>query len=97
MSRAPGTRRRSWPRLRPVLFNPVLVENYQDCKKAKPVWLLAAEERTAGDPQLAPVTEVAGGTRVFMEKVGRKPPSRLVIISVNASTDPEPQRDTSNK
>ncbi|MEA3274249.1 MAG: patatin-like phospholipase family protein, partial [Pseudomonadota bacterium] len=36
----------------PVLFEPVVVENYQDCKKKKPAWLLAAEKRAAGDPEM---------------------------------------------
>ena len=36
----------------PILFEPVVVENYQDCKKAKPDWLLAAEKRAVGDPEL---------------------------------------------
>jgi NTE family protein len=44
------------------------------------------------------IIEIAGGAKVFVEKkLGRKPPRRLVVISVNASTDPEPQMDVSNK
>ena len=35
----------------PVLFNPVVLENYQSCKGQKPAWLLAAEMRTVNDPQ----------------------------------------------
>ncbi len=35
----------------PVLFNPVVLENYQSCKGQKPDWLLAAEKRTVKDPQ----------------------------------------------
>jgi hypothetical protein len=34
-----------------VLFEPVVVKNYQECNKAKPDWLLAAEKRAAGDPE----------------------------------------------
>ena len=116
----------------PVLFNPVVVENYQDCKKTKPEWLVAAEKRSAKDPQLTQVVdglvsyykkegrqyahfvdggitdntglraiyevvEVAGGAQAFLKKLDRKPPHRLVIIAVNASTDPEPEMDASNK
>lgn len=116
----------------PVLFNPVVVENYKDCKKTKPGWLAAAEKRAADNPQLAQVVtglqsyfkkagrqyahfvdggitdntglraiyevvEVAGGAKAFLKKLGRKPPRRLVVISVNASTDPEPVMDTSNE
>lgn len=116
----------------PVLFNPVVVENYQNCKKETPGWLLAAKKRAADNPQLTEVVdglqsyfkkdkrqyahfvdggitdntglraiyevvEVAGGAQSFLKKFGRKPPRRLVIISVNASTDPEPEMDASNK
>ena len=41
----------------PVLFNPVVVENYQDCKETKPDWLVAAEKRASGDPLLVDVVE----------------------------------------
>jgi len=43
------------------------------------------------------VIEVAGGAQAFLKLNDRKPPRRLVIISVNASTDPEPEMDLSNK
>ena len=117
----------------PVLFEPVVVENYQDCKKEKPAWLIAAEKRAAGSPELSlavdglnsyfkkdrrqyahfvdggitdnlglraiyEIIEISGGAKMFVErKLDRKPPRRLVIISVNASTDPEPEMDVSNK
>ena len=117
----------------PVLFEPVVVENYRDCKKEKPAWLAAAEKRAAGDPEMTlavdglnsyfkkdrrqyahfvdggitdnlglraiyEIIEIAGGAKVFVEqKLERKPPRRLVVISVNASTDPEPEMDASNK
>ena len=32
--------------------------------------------------------EVTGGARSFMQRYNRKPPSRLIVISVDASTDP---------
>ena len=117
----------------PVLFEPVVVENYQDCKKEKPAWLVAAEKRAAGDPEMTlavdglnsyfkkdrrqyahfvdggitdnlglraiyEIIEISGGSKVLVEKkLDRKPPRRLVVISVNASTDPEPEMDVSNK
>ncbi len=116
----------------PLLFNPVVVENYQDCKSQKPGWLAAAEQRAAADLSLTQVVEglnsyydkerrkyahfvdggitdnlglraiyeiveVAGGVKAFMKKLDHEPPRRLVIISVNASTDPEPEMDISNK
>jgi NTE family protein len=117
----------------PVLFEPVVVENYQDCKQEKPAWLFAAEKRAAGDPEMTlavdglnsyykkdrrqyahfvdggitdnlglraihEIIEISGGAKVFVEKkLDREPPRRLVVISVNASTDPEPEMDASNK
>jgi NTE family protein len=117
----------------PVLFEPVVVENYQDCKQEKPAWLVAAEKRAAGDPEMTlavdglnsyykkdrrqyahfvdggitdnlglraihEIIEISGGAKVFVEKkLDREPPRRLVVISVNASTDPEPEMDASNK
>ena len=116
----------------PVLFNPVVVENYRDCKTTKPEWLVAAEKRSVGNPQLAQVVgglasyykkegrqyahfvdggitdnlglraiyeilEVAGGAKLFAKEFDREPPRRFVIISVNASTDPEPEMDSSKK
>jgi len=117
----------------PVLFEPVVVENYQDCKQEKPAWLIAAEKRASGNPELSlavdglnsyfkkdrrqyahfvdggitdnlglraiyEIIEISGGAKMFVErKLDRKPPRRLVVISVNASTDPEPEMDASNK
>ena len=116
----------------PVLFNPVVVENYPDCKQTMPGWLVTAAQRAEDDVQLTEVVNslqsyfkkegrqyahfvdggitdnlglraiyeilaVAGGAKSFVAKEGRKSPRSLVIISVNASTDPEPQMDKSNK
>jgi NTE family protein len=115
----------------PLLFDPVVVRNYKECKTSKPEWLLAAEKRSASNPQLTQVVvglqsyflkekrdyahfvdggitdntglraiyeviEVAGGAKAFVRKMHRTPPRRVVIISVNASTDPEPEMDASN-
>ena len=49
----------------PIVFNPVVVENYQDCKKSKPDWLVAAEKRAMDYPELAQVVE---GLQTFYEK-----------------------------
>ncbi len=115
----------------PMLFNPVVLENYQDCKSRKPAWLVAAEKRDIRDPQIAQiikglnsfykkdrqfahlvdggitdnlglraiydVIEVAGGAQAYVAKLGRKRPRRVAVISINASTDPEPVMDTSNQ
>ena len=117
----------------PVLFNPVVVQNYPDCKDGeRPEWLVAAEARAQGNPDLRQVVsglgtyfdaerrkyahfvdggitdnlglraiyeviEVAGGIKTFQGKYNRKPPSHAVLISVNASTDPEPDMDLSSR
>jgi len=116
----------------PVLFDPVVVRNYKECKTSKTEWLLAAEKRAANNPQLTQVVdglqsyflkdkrdyahfvdggitdntglraiydviEVAGGAKMFTHRLDRTPARRVMIISVNASTDPEPEMDASNE
>ena len=117
----------------PVLFNPVVVKNYTDCKsEGEPQWLKDATERAKDDPQLRMITEgldsyfikknrdyvhfvdggitdnlglrsiyelvtVSGGAKAYMDKHNRKIPRRMVVISVNASTEPDPDMDRSNK
>jgi NTE family protein len=41
----------------PVVFNPVVLENYRSCKGQKPDWLLAAMKRTANNPELSQIVE----------------------------------------
>jgi NTE family protein len=43
------------------------------------------------------VIEIAGGIEEFTRKYQRVPPRRLVLVSVNASTDPEPEMDRTNR
>jgi NTE family protein len=43
------------------------------------------------------IVEVSGGIQTFLKSVDRRPPGRLVVISVNASTNPKPEMDKSNK
>jgi NTE family protein len=117
----------------PIVFHPVVVENYYDCKTAgKPKWMTEAAKRVAGNPELADVLkgletyyeedrrkyahfvdggitdnlglraiyevlEMSGGAQMFFKKAGRKPSRYAAVISVNASTDPEPEMDLSNK
>jgi NTE family protein len=116
----------------PVLFNPVVLQNYAGCDPDKLHWLAAARARLADNPELLKVVEglhtysqkdqrkyahfvdggitdnlglraiyeiveVAGGVHAFMHSIGRKIPRYLVVISVNASTDPAPQMDLSNE
>ncbi len=117
----------------PVLFNPVVVQNYTDCKsEGEPQWLTDAMERSKDDPQLRMITQgldsyfikknrkyvhfvdggitdnlglrsiyelvtVSGGAQAYMDRHHRSIPRRMVVISVNASTDPDPDMDKSNK
>lgn len=117
----------------PLVFHPVVVENYHDCKReGKPEWLLAATEHVADNPELIQVVkgletyyeeetrkyahfvdggitdnlglraiyevvEVTGGPATYYKEVGVKPPRYAVVIAVNASTDPEPEMDMSNR
>ncbi len=116
----------------PVVFNPVVVRNYRECKHGKPDWLVAAERRAEGDPDMSEVVrglesyfrpdnrdyvhfvdggitdnlglraiyevmEIAGGPAAILQKRVRSAPRRMALISVNASTDPEPEMDASNR
>jgi NTE family protein len=115
-----------------VLFNPVVVRNYRDCKQDEPEWLVAAKRRAKGDQGMSEVVrglesysktdkrdyahfvdggitdnlglrafydiiEIGGGPVVLFQKLGAPLPQRLVVILVNASTDPEPEMDASNR
>jgi len=116
----------------PVLFNPVVLEIYQDCKETMSDRLVAAEKRASKDPELVEVfdglqsyfkkdkrkyahfvdggitdnlglralyemSEIAGGAKEMLKKLNLRPPRRFAVITVNASTDPEPEMDASNK
>ena len=43
------------------------------------------------------VMALSGGPKMFLKKSDRKPPRYNMVISVNASTDPEPMMDKTNK
>jgi len=116
----------------PVLFNPVVLENYAECDESKLQWLNQARRQVAGNAELMQVVdglhsyaekdqrkfahfvdggitdnlglraiyeivEVAGGMKPFMQSIKSKPPKHLVMISVNASTDPVPKMDLTNE
>jgi len=116
----------------PVLFNPVVLENYSGCDPNELEWLTQARKRVSGNPELLAVVEgmdtyankdkrkyahfvdggitdnlglraiyevveVRGGAKLFLDSAGRELPRHLVVISVNASTDPEPTMDLSNQ
>jgi NTE family protein len=118
----------------PIVFNPVVIENYSDCGSDAPEWLVAAKARAETEKldRLEVLTEslesyldkdrrkyahfvdggitdnlgllamfdvisVSGGPGEFLKTTGRIPPERLVILSVDASTEPEPEMDTTNR
>ena len=116
----------------PLVFHPIVLKNYYDCKAAgKPGWMTAAAKRLANDHDMAPVVrgldsyyevdsrqyahfvdggitdnlglraiyeviELAGGVGVFYKILGVKPPRYAALITVNASTYPEPEMDQSD-
>ncbi len=53
----------------PVLFEPVVLENYQGCKTEEPAWLIAAEKRAAGDPVM---TLTVDGLKSYFKKDRRQ-------------------------
>ena len=117
----------------PLVFHPVVVENYHDCKTGgKPEWMTAAAKRLAGDPEMTQVLKglesyyednkrqyahfvdggitdnlglravyevvgITGGAGAYYERFKRKIPQHIVLLSVDASTDPKPEMDYSNK
>ena len=116
----------------PVLFDPVVIENYQDCEAELPDWLKKAKKQRADDPELALVVkgletyfnrdkrnythfvdggitdnlglravfdiiEITGGMTEYLKKYDRTPPRRIIVIVVNASTEPEPEMDQTNR
>ncbi len=42
------------------------------------------------------VTELHGGLSEYLKQFDRKPPRRMILIAVNASTDPKPEMDKTN-
>jgi NTE family protein len=118
----------------PVVFNPVVVENYSDCSGVDISWLGEVRNRaeTARDIELASlavdlesysdksqrkfihfvdggitdnmglratydVVTAAGGPEVFIGKRDLKKPDKMIIISIDASTEPVQDMDVSNK
>jgi NTE family protein len=41
----------------PVVFDPVVVENYSGCKRSLPAWLAAAQKRDSDNPNLAMIVQ----------------------------------------
>jgi NTE family protein len=50
----------------PVVFDPVVVENFAGCAKDAPAWLIAAQRRDADDPNLAMIMQ---GIESYQDKV----------------------------
>lgn len=53
----------------PVMFDPVVVENYSGCKKSLPAWLAAAQKRDSDNPNLAMIVQ---GDVAYENKVMHK-------------------------
>lgn len=53
----------------PVLFDPVVVENYAGCPKRLPAWLVAAQQRDNDNPNLRMIVE---GDVAYEDKVAHK-------------------------
>ena len=53
----------------PVVFDPVVVENYGGCKKSLPAWLAAAQKRDSDNPNLAMIVQ---GDVAYEDKVRHK-------------------------
>ena len=114
----------------PLLFNPIVVQNYSGCNDGTPQWLLAAKKRLANDDEMSLVikkletltdkenrkyihlvdggitdnlglraiyetVELAGGAVALQKQAQRQYPQRVLVISVDASTEPQPAMDTS--
>ena len=116
----------------PILFNPVVVKNYDACGDNASAWPGDAAERARQDPEFAmlynglksydnksqrkyihfvdggitdniglrapyDMISLAGGAHAFFKKVKDKAPHHLVLVSVNASTNPVTDMDSTNK
>lgn len=116
----------------PILFNPVVVENFDTCGDYALAWPEDVEERAQQDPEYAmlysglksyedksqrkyihfvdggitdnmglralyDVISLAGGPHAFFRKVENTALRHLVIVSVNASTNPVTDMDGTNK
>jgi NTE family protein len=54
----------------PLVFHPIVVKNYHDCKATgKPDWMVAAEKRMANDPEM---TQVVRGLETYYDKDSRE-------------------------
>ena len=116
----------------PIVFNPVVVENYDSCPGPIAKNEKSLQERSKGDAELtalyeglksysdktsrkyihfvdggitdnmglramSDVIQVVGGPEAYLQRTGKKTPHTIVLISVNASTEPESDMDASTK
>ena len=116
----------------PIVFNPVVVENYDGCPKPDSQREQSLKQRSKGDPDLtalyqgltsysdkstrkyihfvdggitdnmglramSDVIQVVGGPEAYLQRKGKKIPKTIVLISVNASTEPQSDMDASTK
>lgn len=116
----------------PVVFNPVVVENFDGCPDLVSKNEESLKKRSKGDPELtalyeglksysnkaerkyihfvdggisdnmglramSDVIEVVGGPDAYLKSRGKKKPHTIVLISVNASTEPQTDMGASNK
>jgi len=118
----------------PVVFNPVVVENYHGCEKQHPEWLNRVERRSQepGNAELKILVEglksyadkdlrkyvhfvdggitdniglralydvisLAGGAQSYVSVMKRSIPSKVIIIAIDASTEPTVTFDETNK
>ena len=116
----------------PVLFNPVVLENYADCAGYEPIWPENVDELAKHSADFAMLYEglssyskkderkyihfvdggitdnmglralhdvvtISGGSESYLQKMHRKTPRRVVLISVNASTEQKTDMDQSTE
>jgi len=116
----------------PVVFNPVVLENYAECPGHELALSPAVIEQTKKNPELAmlydgirsfsdkenhkylflvdggitdnlglralsDIIAIVGGPKALLNRLQKKPPSKVVLISVNASTEKVSELGRTNK
>ena len=67
----------------PVLFNPVVVRNYDDCGSTRPPWLIALKKRAAGN---AVLEQLAAGVETYYDKERRTTCARGALAALRTSS-----------
>ena len=118
----------------PIVFNPVVVENYPDCSGVDTRWLDAVRDRAEhlhdveltflaeqlesysdksqrkyihfvdggitdnmGLRAMYDVVTASGGPEVFLDKTNIQRPDKMIVIAIDASTEPVDEMDVTNK